>query len=549
MAQCQLYQLHYEAAIASGLPEGSEGFIAAGKKAEVAVYKGYQAACKRFVQVALRGLKVRELNALNQVVWVQDYQMWYVLPHLKQASPDLVLGYFHHIPFPAPEVLVQFPAAREFLQALLHADFIDFHSQSYADHFIACVCKLFPGFLESLDANQLTLVAGSLGVATSRTITIGVKPIGVDKQKCQQRIADPVLSAELRERKSLCLVADLEQQRNLASEMGCDVPEQGPCFGLEEQQAKLFVWVGRLDHTKGLPSTFNVFHRYVIERESLLRKLAEAVATGEATAKKTESLRAKLNTMPPAFLQVVAPPARTSVLPYSALVNLVKQKVAKLFSAYQAYFNLRLSSVPAEGMKALFNEGDVTFVPVYPSDGYNLVVAEAVCSCQPGQGATVIVSDGAGVASQVSPEVEGGPGAIIVATRDEFGEPLPLEVVEVNMLGAMKRAVQKTAFEQKLDAQYMAVRVGDVHGWGEACLAPIMEAGMRGERFVYKTPSPSLAPGQSVGSWTPSFGRTGGETPGPASGIHSVASSGDLLAVETLAELVASSRDRGPGRR
>ena len=45
-------------------------------------------------------------------VWVQDYQLQLVPRMLRDLRPDLVIGYFHHIPFPAYGLYSQLPWPR-----------------------------------------------------------------------------------------------------------------------------------------------------------------------------------------------------------------------------------------------------------------------------------------------------------------------------------------------------------------------------------------------------------------------------------------------------
>ncbi|MGL1806944.1 trehalose-6-phosphate synthase, partial [Vibrio parahaemolyticus] len=50
---------------------------------------------RRFAEAAA------EVAADQAIVWVQDYQLQLVPKMLRELRPDLTIGYFHHIPFPA----------------------------------------------------------------------------------------------------------------------------------------------------------------------------------------------------------------------------------------------------------------------------------------------------------------------------------------------------------------------------------------------------------------------------------------------------------------
>lgn len=72
-------------------------------------------------------------------VWVQDYHLMLLPAMLRQAMPELHIGYFHHIPFPSYELFRILPERAELLRGLLGADFIAFHTYDYVRHFISTV--------------------------------------------------------------------------------------------------------------------------------------------------------------------------------------------------------------------------------------------------------------------------------------------------------------------------------------------------------------------------------------------------------------------------
>ena len=72
-------------------------------------------------------------------VWVQDYQLQLVPRMLRDLRPDLVIGYFHHIPFPAYGLYSQLPWRRQVLEGLLGADVIGFQRVADAGNFARAV--------------------------------------------------------------------------------------------------------------------------------------------------------------------------------------------------------------------------------------------------------------------------------------------------------------------------------------------------------------------------------------------------------------------------
>ncbi|MBB1245459.1 trehalose-6-phosphate synthase [Streptomyces durbertensis] len=91
-------------------------------------------------------------------VWLHDYNLWLVPGLLKDARPDLVVGAFHHTPFPSPEVFRRLPAAEQLRASLARLDWAGFHTAGFARHF------------------------GRLLGDHARGPRVGVHPLGVDRE-------------------------------------------------------------------------------------------------------------------------------------------------------------------------------------------------------------------------------------------------------------------------------------------------------------------------------------------------------------------------------
>lgn len=65
-------------------------------------------------------------------VWVQDYHLMLLPGMLREAMPDLCIGYFHHIPFPSYELFRILPERARLLRGLLGADFIAPYARLHA---------------------------------------------------------------------------------------------------------------------------------------------------------------------------------------------------------------------------------------------------------------------------------------------------------------------------------------------------------------------------------------------------------------------------------
>lgn len=79
---------------------------------------------------------VSPLVAPDATVWVHDYHLQLVPGMLRDRRPGARIGFFLHIPFPAPELYARMPWRREVLEGLLGADVIGFQSRLMAQNFL-----------------------------------------------------------------------------------------------------------------------------------------------------------------------------------------------------------------------------------------------------------------------------------------------------------------------------------------------------------------------------------------------------------------------------
>jgi len=105
----------------------------------------------------------------GDLVWVHDYQLMLVPGMLRQAMPDLRIGYFHHIPFPASEVFKLLPWREEIAEGLLGADLVAFHTLEYARHFGSVAGRLLGMEVRGEDIHH-----------GDRIVRTGAFPLGID---------------------------------------------------------------------------------------------------------------------------------------------------------------------------------------------------------------------------------------------------------------------------------------------------------------------------------------------------------------------------------
>jgi len=110
----------------------------------------------------------------GDLVWVHDYHLMSVAAELRQFSIAERLAYFHHIPFPSPDIFEKLPWRKDVLNALLQFDILGFQTLRDRRNFIACLRK----FVKHAKTTRF----GKDVVVDSpqRTTFVGAFPIGID---------------------------------------------------------------------------------------------------------------------------------------------------------------------------------------------------------------------------------------------------------------------------------------------------------------------------------------------------------------------------------
>jgi alpha,alpha-trehalose-phosphate synthase [UDP-forming] len=106
-------------------------------------WAGYREVNQLFAQ------RVCDVVAEGGTVFVQDYQLMLVPEFVRSLRPDVVIGYFHHIPFPEATHVAGFEHAAELMEGLGACDVVGFQRQRDVDHFRACLKELNPSALRA----------------------------------------------------------------------------------------------------------------------------------------------------------------------------------------------------------------------------------------------------------------------------------------------------------------------------------------------------------------------------------------------------------------
>ena len=313
---------------------------------------------RRFAEAAARAASD------GAVVWVQDYQLQLVPRMLRETRPDLVIGFFNHIPFPAYGIYSQLPWRRQVIDGLLGADVIGFQRAADAGNFSRAVRRLF-GY-----KTHGTIIDTPAGNGETRRVVARHFPISIDAAGFEEIARRPDVQARAREiRESL------------------GNPET------------IMLGVDRLDYTKGIR------HR--------LKAFAELLRDGRLEVEDVTLVQ-------------VASPSRERVETYRQLRDEIELAVGRLNGDYSTLGHQAVAYLhhgyPREEMVALYLAADVMLVTAL-RDGMNLVAKEYVASRFDADGVLLLseftgASDELRQAVLVNPhDIEGLKDAVVESVR------------------------------------------------------------------------------------------------------------------------------------
>ncbi|WP_079418350.1 glucosylglycerol-phosphate synthase [Thiomonas intermedia] len=202
--------------------------------------------------------------APGAVIWVHDYNLWLVPGFVRQMRPDVKIAFFHHTPFPAPDVFNILPWRDEILASLLDCDLVGFHVPRYARNFAALVQSLrkVEGLVERRVYPELQATGTALSEpVTPVSVTVGGRRVRIDAFPIGTH-ADLIRST-VQKPDNLARVAHIRR---------------------EMAEQTIIVSIGRVDYAKGTREMLLAFERLLVRRPELhgrVRLLVTAVAAAD----------------------------------------------------------------------------------------------------------------------------------------------------------------------------------------------------------------------------------------------------------------------------
>jgi trehalose 6-phosphate synthase len=161
----------------------------------------------------------------DDLVWVHDYHLIPLASELRAVGITNPIGYFHHIPWPAPEVFGALPGSTELLRVIPDYNLVGVQTERDADNLRRSLVQELGAVLHH---------GADLVDAGSRRVRIKSNPIGIDVSGFQQAA-----------------------QRSSSSRL-----LKQTIAGLGTR--KLIIGVDRLDYSKGIPERMEAFERFLV---------------------------------------------------------------------------------------------------------------------------------------------------------------------------------------------------------------------------------------------------------------------------------------------
>jgi len=277
----------------------------------------------RYVQVNRRFAEaVIRISAPGATVWVQDYQLQLVPAMLREQRPDLLIGFFNHIPFPAYGIFSQLPWRGQIIDGLLGADVVGFQRVADAGNFSRAVRRL-----RGYTTKTPYIEVPGVDEGPTRRVIAKAFPISIDVEGFQALAESPAVQ---------------ERARQIREDLG--------------NPQTIMLGVDRLDYTKGIT------HR--------LKAFGELLAEGRLSVEDVTLVQ-------------VATPSRERVESYRQLRDEIELSVGRINGDYGTISHQAISYLhhgfPREEMAALYLAADVMLVTAL-RDGMNLVAKEYVAA-------------------------------------------------------------------------------------------------------------------------------------------------------------------------
>jgi trehalose 6-phosphate synthase len=283
------------------------------------------------------GRLLAQVTRPDDTVWVHDYHFLLMGQEMRQSGWEGPMGFFLHIPFPAPEIFTSLPQHQRIARALCAFDLVGFQTGRDRGNFVR--------YLEEV-GHAKTLPDGRIEVF-DRKLRADAFPIGIDPDE-------------------IASLVDGEEGRSAATRIGKIIDTRALVLGVD-----------RMDYSKGLPQRMEAFGRMLDDRPHMQGRVSflQIAPPSREDVGAYQDLREELDQL-------------------SGRINGDHADLDWVPIRYLA------RSYPRGALAGLYRLARVGLVtPLY--DGMNLVAKEFVAAQSPDDPGTLVLSEFAGAAEQL----------------------------------------------------------------------------------------------------------------------------------------------------
>ncbi len=160
----------------------------------------------------------------DDILWIHDYHLMLLPKLIRERMPEILIGFFLHIPFPPFEIYRLLPKnwRVEILKGILGSDLVGFHTNDYTQDFLRSVLRLL-GFEHNI--GNITL--------PDRIVKVDTFPMGIHYKKFSDAASN----------------AKIQKEKESIKKMFKDT--------------KIILSVDRLDYTKGIINRLQGFELFL----------------------------------------------------------------------------------------------------------------------------------------------------------------------------------------------------------------------------------------------------------------------------------------------
>lgn len=138
-------------------------------------WNAYRRVNQRYAEAVL------EHSNPGDLIWVHDYHLLLLPQMLREASPDIEIRFFLHIPFPPVELYARLPWRRQLIEGMLASDVVGFQTESSTANFRRAA-SVFAGAevqepLVRIDGRSIKTMAAPISVAFDAYNDVAATPL------------------------------------------------------------------------------------------------------------------------------------------------------------------------------------------------------------------------------------------------------------------------------------------------------------------------------------------------------------------------------------